>query len=428
MEKDVKDERDVKNEPGTNVTETNETNKKPEAVVTKFKTLGAVSGAHFMNDATQALLIPAYPLLMQKFSLSFTELGLITATYQITASILQPFIGLWIDKHPMPRSLPFAMCLVIIGLLTISAAPQYIWILIGAVILGMGSSIFHPEASRLARKSSGGRFGMAQSLFQVGGNAGSACGPLLVAAIVMPRGLYSLSWLVVLPITAMALLLWVGRQEQGQVKLPGEANVKARVNHETRPNHSRGMVIRVLTILVIMVFAKFFYIASISNFFIFYLTYKFDISIQDAQVRLFFFMFALAAGTLLGGPLGDRIGRRYVIWFSIFGAAPLTLILPYLDLKWTSIVIFIAGLILSSAFSAIVVFGQDLLPGRVGAVAGLFFGLSFGMAGIGAATLGIVADAYGIATVYFICSFLPLLGILAVFLPPDNELRNPKST
>jgi len=396
-----------------------EAGKKPEGAETKLKILGSVSGAHFLNDATQSLLIPSYPLLMQQFALSFTELGLLTAAYQLTASILQPFVGFLTDKKPMPRSLLLAMCLVLIGLLIISAAPQYIWLIAGAIVLGMGSSIFHPEASRVARKASGGRFGMAQSIFQVGGNAGSACGPLLVAAIVMPRGQYSLSWLAALPITAIILLLWLGRQGQG--KWLGEPNV--RTAPKTSPSRPRGMVLRVLAILVTLVFAKFFYTASITNYFIFYLTYRFGISVQAAQVRLFFFMFALAAGTLLGGPLGDRIGRRYVIWFSILGAAPLTLILPYLDLKWTTIVIFIAGLILSSAFSAIVVFGQDLLPGRVGTVAGLFFGLSFGMAGIGAAVLGIVADAYGIEMVYKICSFLPLLGILAVFLPPDSELH-----
>ena len=396
-----------------------DTDKKPETEETKLKILGSVSGAHFLNDATQSLLIPSYPLLMQQFSLSFTELGLLTAAYQMTASILQPFIGFLTDRRPMPRSLLLAMCLVLIGLLMLAAAPQYIWLIAGAVVLGAGSSIFHPEASRVARKASGGRFGMAQSVFQVGGSAGSACGPLLVAAVVMPRGQYSLSWFVILPIMAMFLLLWLGRQGQGEWL--GKPNVRAAPR--SGPSHPRGMVIRVLAILVTLVFAKFFYVASISNYLIFYLTYRFDISIQGAQVRLFFFMFALAAGTLLGGPLGDRIGRRYIIWFSILGAAPLTLMLPNLDLKWTSIVIFVAGLILSSAFSAIVVFGQDLLPGRVGMVAGLFFGLSFGMAGLGAAVLGIVADIYGIEMVYKICSFLPLLGILAVFLPHDSELQ-----
>ena len=397
-----------------------ESDKKPETAGTKFKILGAVSGAHFLNDGTQALLVPSYPMLMQQFSLSFTELGLISATYQITASILQPFVGLWTDKHPMPRSLPFAMCLVLIGLLTISAAPQYFWLLAGAVVMGMGSSIFHPEASRAARKASGGHFGMAQSVFQVGGNAGTACGPLLVAAIVMPHGQHSLSWFAVLPITALMLLLWVGRQ----AKSPGEmiVNVRAAPTKTLSP-HPKGMVIRVLAILVILVFAKFFYISSINNYLIFYLTHRFGISVQAAQVRLFFFMFALAAGTLFGGPLGDRIGRRYIIWFSILGAAPFTLSLPYLDLAWTSVIIFVAGLVLSSAFSAIVVFGQELLPGRVGTVAGLFFGLAFGMGGIGAAILGRMADIYGIEAVYYFCSFLPLLGFLAVFLPADSELR-----
>jgi len=393
-----------------------ETIEKREATRTKFKILSAASGAHFMNDATQSLLIPVYPLLMQKFSLSFTELGLISATYQITGSILQPLVGLWTDKHSMPRLLPLGMCLSLIGLLIISVASQYLWIIVGAFGLGLGSSIFHPEASRVARKASGGRFGMAQSVFQVGGHAGSACGPLLVAAIVMQRGQYSLSWFTVLPIAAMALLLWIGRQEA----VLGETNVHIAAQSCSTP--PKGIVLRVLAILVTLVFASSFYTSSINNYLIFYLTHKFNIGVQAAQVSLFLFMFAMATGTLLGGPLGDRIGRRYIIWFSTLGAAPFTLILPYLNLAWTTVIIFVAGFILSSAFSAIVVFGQDLVPGHVGTIAGLFFGLSFGMAGIGAAVLGRVADIYGVEVVFQICSFLPLAGFLAMFLPSDRKI------
>ena len=390
---------------------------KPEIAGTKFKILSAISVAHFLNDATQALLVPMYPLLMRQFSLNFTELGLISLAYQITASLLQPFIGFWTDKYPMPRFLPIGMCFTLAGLLMLSAAPHYMWLLIGAIVLGIGSSIFHPESARVARMASGGRYGMAQSIFQVGGNAGVACGPLLVAAIVMPRGQYSLSWFAVLPLSAMALLLWIGKRGR-EIGLPGVTN--ARIATASSPPLPRGAIIRVFAILLLLLFAKSFYIASVSNYFIFYLIHQFGISVQAAQVRLFLFMFAMAAGTLLGGPLGDRIGRRYIIWFAILGATPFTLIMPYLNLEWTSVVIFVIGLVLSSAFPAIVVYAQNLIPGHVGAIAGLFFGLSFGLGGIGAAVLGRVADIYGIKTVFVICSFLPIAGLLAVFLPTDR--------
>jgi len=383
---------------------------------TKFKILWAISAAHFLNDATQMLLVPVYPLLMQQFSLSFTELGLISLTYQITASLLQPFIGFWTDKHPMPRMLPFGMCLTLAGLLTISSAPQYLWLIAGACVLGMGSSIFHPESVRVARFASGGRYGMAQSIFQVGGNAGQACGPLLVAAIVMPHGQHSLSWLAVLPLTAMALLLWIRGEESGQPRVSNTRTVSSSPFH-------KWVILRVFAILLALIFAKFFYIASINNYLIFYLTSKFGISIQAAQVRLFTFMLALATGTLLGGPLGDRIGRRYIIWFAILGAAPFTLIMPNLNLEWTSVALVVIGLVLSSAFASIVVFAQELVPGHVGTIGGLFFGLSFGMGGIGAAVLGKTADIYGMEVVFNICSFLPLIGFLAMFLPSDRKIR-----
>ena len=390
--------------------------KKIETVGMNLRVLGAVCAAHFLNDATQALLVPTYPLLKDRFPLDYADLGLITLTYQITASLLQPLIGFWTDKHPMPRLLPIGMCFTLAGLLTISTAPHYLWIIAGALILGMGSSIFHPESARVARMASGGRFGIAQSIYQVGGNGGQAFGPLLVAAIVMPHGRHSLSWLAVIPLAAMVLLFWVRKETAGQF-----CTVKARA--ESFAPISKGIITRVFAILVVLVFSRDFYIASINNYIIFYLTEKFGIRIEAAQFRLFLFMFALASGALLGGLLGDRIGRRYIIWFSILGAAPFTLIMPYLSLEWASIVFIIIGFVLSSAFSAIVVFAQELVPGHVGTVAGLFFGLSFGMGGIGAAVLGKTADIYGIEAVFHICSFLPLLGLLAVFLPSDRRIR-----
>ena len=389
---------------------------KNETTGMSLKILCAIGAAHFLNDATQSLLVPVYPLLVQKYSLSFTELGLISLTYQITASLLQPFIGFWTDKHPMPRLLPIGMFLTLAGLLTISAAPHYLWIMAGATVLGMGSSIFHPESARTARLASGGRYGMAQSMFQVGGNAGQACGPLLVAAIVMTHGQYSLSWFAILPLSAMALLFWIRGEEIGQPSV-----IKKRVT--TSATHSKGFILRVFAILLALIFAKFFYTACINNYLIFYLTSKFGISVQAAQIRLFLFMLAFASGTLLGGPLGDRIGRRYIIWFAILGSSPFALILPHLNLEWTSVTLVVIGLVLSSAFASIVVFAQELVPGSVGTIAGLFFGLSFGMGGIGAAVLGRTADIYGMEVVFNICSFLPLIGFLAMFLPSDRKIR-----
>jgi FSR family fosmidomycin resistance protein-like MFS transporter len=373
--------------------------------------LGIVSASHFLNDATQALLIPIYPLLKDRFSLTFTQLGLISLTYQITGSLLQPLIGHWTDRHPMPRSLAAGMCLTLAGMLTVSAAPSYLWLILGACVLGMGSSVFHPESSRVARMASGGRFGLAQSVFQVGGNAGQACGPLLAAAIIVPHGQSSLSWLAPMPLIAAILLFWIGSWEAAELR---ETRQSLRESSSSLPSRTIAWI---FTILLVLIFSKYFYIASINNYLIFYLTRRFGIPVQAAQLRLFLFMFAMAAGTLLGGPIGDRIGRRRVIRVSILGVAPFTLALPYLNLAWTTVTIFVIGFILSSAFPAIVVFAQELLPGRVGTVAGLFFGLSFGMAGIGAAVLGRTADAYGVELVYDICAYLPLLGLLALYLP-----------
>ncbi len=384
-----------------------------------FTILLMISLSHFLNDTTQALLVPSYPLFKDGFMLNFTQIGLITLAYQLTASLLQPLIGIYTDRHPMPYSLAVGMAFTLVGLVTISQAPTYGVLIIGAMLLGTGSSVFHPESSRIARMASGGRFGLAQSIFQVGGNAGSACGPLLAAAVIVPHGQSSMGWFAVLPLTGIVCLFFVGRWAKGQMRRNVNKPLSSR---EIR--FPRKVVVGTFLVLLILVFSKYFYTASISSYFIFYLTDKFDISVQDAQYRLFAFLAAMAAGTLAGGPIGDRIGRKYVIWVSILGVAPFTLALPYLNLFWSTVFVVIIGLVLASAFSAIVVFAQEMLPGRVGLVAGLFFGLSFGMGGLGAGVLGRLADLYGIDFVYHICAFLPLLGCTAVFLPNVKEKRS----
>ena len=385
---------------------------------TKYKVLGAVSASHFLNDATQSLLVPIYPMLKSNFSLSFTQIGLITLTYQITASLLQPMVGFYTDKRPQPYSLPVGMSFSLVGLMILAFAPAYHWLLLGAALVGMGSSVFHPESSRVARMAAGGQFGLAQSVFQVGGNAGSSIGPLMAAAVIIPNGQWSLSWFAVLPITGIIILFQVSKWASGQRRKA--STLAAAPQKSSLP---RKTVIRTLAVLLALVFSKYFYMASITSYFIFYLIHKFGISVQSAQVHLFIFLFAVAAGTILGGPVGDRIGRKYVIWVSILGITPFTLALPYMDLFWTSILIFIIGFILASAFSAIVVFAQELMPGHVGMVAGLFFGLSFGLGGVGAAVLGNLADSHGIEFVYRLCSYLPLFGLLAIFLPNLQEKK-----
>ena len=357
-------------------------------------------------------------MLKSNFSLSFTQIGLITLTYQITASLLQPMVGFYTDKRPQPYSLPVGMSFSLVGLMILAFAPAYHWLLLGAALVGMGSSVFHPESSRVARMAAGGQFGLAQSVFQVGGNAGSSIGPLMAAAVIIPNGQWSLSWFAVLPITGIIILFQVSKWASGQRRKA--STLAAAPQKSSLP---RKTVIRTLAVLLALVFSKYFYMASITSYFIFYLIHKFGISVQSAQVHLFIFLFAVAAGTILGGPVGDRIGRKYVIWVSILGITPFTLALPYMDLFWTSILIFIIGFILASAFSAIVVFAQELMPGHVGMVAGLFFGLSFGLGGVGAAVLGNLADSHGIEFVYRLCSYLPLFGLLAIFLPNLQEKK-----
>ncbi|SUB81943.1 Fosmidomycin resistance protein [Pragia fontium] len=386
---------------------------------TSFRILGAISVSHMLNDMTQSLIIAIYPMLQGEFSLSFGQIGLITLTYQLTASLLQPLIGLYTDKHPKPFSLPIGMGFTLVGLILLAYASSFHMVLLAAALVGTGSSVFHPESSRVARMASGGRHGMAQSIFQVGGNLGSSLGPLLAAAFIAPYGKGTLTWFAVAPLLAIVVLLQVGRWYQAQQRSnSGKVFKPSTVQH--LPNKTVAFS---LFILLTLIFSKYFYLASISSYYTFYLMHKFGITLQNAQVHLFIFLFAVAAGTIIGGPVGDKIGRKYVIWASILGAAPFTLILPYASLYWTGILTVIIGLIMASAFSAILVYAQELIPGKIGMVSGLFFGLSFGMGGLGAAALGYVADHTSIETVYHICAFLPLLGILTALLPNIEHKR-----
>jgi FSR family fosmidomycin resistance protein-like MFS transporter len=382
---------------------------------TRFRVLGAISFSHFLNDMIQSLILAIYPLLKNDFKLSFAQIGLITLTFQLTASVLQPFIGMYTDRHPQPRALSIGMSFTLIGLLLLSIAPNYGTVIIAAALVGSGSSIFHPESSRVARLASGGQHGLAQSIFQVGGNAGSSVGPLLAAWIIIPYGRTSVAWFSLAALVAIFVLWRIGDWYLRQHALPSGKSVLHAAREQLSP--VTGKVAWSISILVALVFSKYFYLASLSSYYTFYLISKFHLSIQSAQLHLFGFLFAIALGTLVGGPVGDRIGRKRVIWVSILGVAPFTLVLPYADAAWTSVLVFIIGLTIASAFSAILVFAQELLPGRVGTVSGLFFGLAFGVGGIGAALLGKLADVRGIEYVYNVCSFLPLIGLLTAFLP-----------
>jgi MFS transporter, FSR family, fosmidomycin resistance protein len=381
---------------------------------TAFRVLGALSFSHFLNDLIQSVILAIYPLLKANFSLSFVQVGLITLTYQITASLLQPVIGLYTDKHPQPRSLSFGMAATLGGILLVAFAPTFPILLCGAALVGTGSSIFHPESSRIARMASGGRHGLAQSIFQVGGNAGSAAGPLVAAWFVIPHGQSSMSWVALVALLAIVVLWFVGGWYIAN--LPA-FRAKAKAQRATHVSLPRGRVTASLAILLALVFSKYFYLASITSYFTFYLIEKFGVSVQTAQLHLFVFLFAVAAGTLLGGPIGDRIGRKRVIWVSILGVAPFTLALPHVGLEATTVLSFVIGFVIASAFSAIVVYAQELVPGKVGTVSGLFFGFAFGMGGIGAAVFGSLADTHGVAAVYEVAAFLPLMGLVTIFLP-----------
>lgn len=390
----------------------------PSAVVMPI--LLGLSLCHLLNDMIQSLLPAIYPLLKNSFQLTFAQIGMITLTYQVTASLLQPLVGHYTDKHPRPFSLAIGMCFTCLGLLWLSRATLYPELLSAAAIVGIGSSIFHPESSRMARSASGGQHGLAQSLFQVGGNAGTAIGPLLAAYIILPRGQGSIALFCAAAMLAIALLVPIGLWYAKRLRERANKSKRAAAD----PGISHNKVVLALVVLVMLVFSKYFYLSSITNFYTFYLMKHFSISIQDAQLHLFIFLAAVAAGTFAGGPIGDRIGRKYVIWVSILGVLPFSLLMPYSDLLWTSVLSAAIGLILASAFSAILVYAQELVPGKVGTISGLFFGLAFGLGGIAAALLGKWADAIGIEAVYRYCAFLPALGILTVFLP---DMRPPKA-
>jgi MFS transporter, FSR family, fosmidomycin resistance protein len=390
---------------------------------TAVAVLAVISVCHMLNDIIQSLIMAIYPMLKTAFSLDFGQIGLITFTFQCTASLLQPVVGFYTDRNPTPYSLVVGMASSLLGLLLMAVASSYSMVLAAAALIGMGSSVFHPESSRVARLASGGRHGLAQSVFQVGGNFGTAIGPLLAAFIVLPHGQGSLAWFSVVALIAMALLAGIGSWYGKTIKLKGETAGK---ELEAIAAISKGKVGRSIAILMALTFSKHFYLVSITSFYIFYLIHTFGLSVQGAQIYLFIFLGAVVAGTVIGGPIGDRIGARRVIWWSILGVLPFTLMLPYADLFWTAVLSVIIGVILASAFPAIVVYAQGLLPGRVGMVAGLFFGLAFGIAGIGAAALGKLADLTSITFVYHVCAFLPAIGLLGAFLPemaPKRQTR-----
>jgi FSR family fosmidomycin resistance protein-like MFS transporter len=389
---------------------------------TAFAVLSALSFCHLLNDMMQSLLPAIYPILKSAYALDFGQIGLITLTNQLTASLLQPVIGFYTDRRPKPYSLALGMGFTLSGLLLLSIASNFMLILLSAGFVGIGSSVFHPESSRIARLASGGRHGFAQSLFQVGGNAGSSIGPLLAAFIVLPRGQSSIAWFSLVALVAIGLLWNIGQWYRQKIATAGAGGRAA--GHEAHHALSSRQVAWAIAILLALIFSKYVYLASLSSYYTFYLISKFHLSVQSAQLHLFAFLGAVAAGTIIGGPIGDKFGRKYVIWGSILGVLPFTLLLPYASLFWTGILTVIIGLILASAFSAIIVYAQELLPGNVGMVAGLFFGFAFGIGGIGAAALGKLADYTGIAFVYHLCAFLPAIGILTAFLPNLDTRRS----
>ncbi|WP_248750079.1 MFS transporter [Pseudomonas sp. MWU15-20650] len=377
-----------------------------------MRVLGACALAHMINDLIQAVLPSVYPMLKANYGLSFTQVGLITLTFQLTASLLQPWIGYHTDRHPKPWLLPAGMVCTLIGILMLAFVGTFPAILLAAGLVGVGSSTFHPETSRVARLASGGRYGLAQSTFQVGGNAGSALGPLLAAAIIIPYGQTHIAWFGLFAVFAILVLYGLSRWYRHHLNL-----FKLKQGGKATHGLSKGRVTFALVVLALLVFSKYWYMTSLTSYFTFYLIEKFQLSVASSQMYLFLFLGAVAVGTFAGGPIGDKIGRKKVIWFSILGAAPFTLALPYVDLFWTAVLSVVIGFIIASAFSAIVVFAQELVPGNVGMIAGIFFGLMFGFSGIGAALLGLLADSHGIEYVYKICSFLPLAGILTILLP-----------
>ena len=387
-----------------------------------MRVLGAVSASHLINDMMQSLIVAIYPLLQGRFSLTFAQIGIITLTFQLTASLFQPVVGLFTDHKPRPYLLPLGMTSTLCGLLLLAYAPTYATVLLAAALVGLGSAVFHPESSRVARLASGGRHGLAQSIFQVGGNTGSAIGPLVAAAVIVPYGQHSVAWFGLPALLGIVLLLQVSRwHTHHHIAAVQRGAVAAVVSP-----YPQRVVLGAIAVLLSLIFSKYFYVAGISTFYTFYLIDKFGLSVQSAQVHLFVFLFASALGTLVGGPLGDRIGRKPVIWFSILGVAPFALMLPHADLFWTTALTIVISLVLSSAFSAIVVYAQELVPGKVGMVSGLFFGFAFGMGGLGAAVLGVLADHTSIDFVYRTIAYLPLLGVVAALLPKRSGGHAPR--
>ncbi len=390
---------------------------KQAAQTTTFVIILALSFSHMLNDIMQSLLAAIYPMLKADFRLAFWQIGLLTMAFQVTASLLQPAVGWYTDRRPLPYSLSFGMGSTFVGLLMLAFAGQYWLLIVGAAFIGFGSAVFHPEASRIARLASGGRFGMAQSVFQIGGNTGTAIGPLLAAFIVVPFGQSSVAWFSIIALVGMVVLWRVGdwySRERQQAKSTTDGPL-FRLPRKT--------VIVALLALIALTFSKNVYVASLSSYYTFFVIEKFGVSVQASQLLLFLFLGASAAGLILGGLVSDKVGARTVIWFSILGALPFTLALPYADLTWTAVLTVIIGIVMSSAFPAIVVFAQELVPGRVGMIAGIFFGFAFGMGGLGAAVLGVVADYKGIDFVYLLCSFLPAIGLAAIFLPSHAALK-----
>ena len=397
-----------------------------DSVVTRLRlpVLGALSAAHFLNDMMQSLLLAIYPIIKGDFRLSFTQLGLISLTYQLAASILQPAVGMITDRHPRPFAAAIGMGFTMTGLFVLASAREYILLLLAAALIGMGSAIFHPESSRMARLAAGGRHGLGQSIFQIGGNIGGALGPMVAVVVLLPFGRQSAAWFGVAAILAFGLLWWVGAwyQRQQQVAL-----VVKRQSTEVQHPFPTSTIVRGIGLLLLLLFSKYFYLESLDSYFMFYLVSRFHVTGQEAQFCLFAFFAAVAVGTIVGGLVADRVGRRGVILWSILGAAPFTLALPHADLKWTMILAVLIGLIIASAFSAIVVLAQELMPNRIGMVSGLFFGLAFGFGGIGAAILGALADRLGIEAVFDLCAYVPLLGVVALLLPDITESRSPHS-
>jgi MFS transporter, FSR family, fosmidomycin resistance protein len=388
-----------------------------------FRVLVAVSFCHLLNDLVQSLLPSIYPILKSSFHLDFSHLGYLTLTYQIVASLLQPIIGRFTDGRPVPYALSIGMTFTLVGLILLAFAPTFLWLMIASSLVGIGSAIFHPESSRIARMASGGKHGFAQSFFQVGGNTGSAIGPLLAALIVLPQGQRGMAWFTLPALLGIVVLLRVGRWYKARQAGTSTGKHAQRVTHH---GLSRLQVGGAMAVLIALIFSKYFYLASLSSYYTFYLIQRFHVSVKLSQILLFLFLAAVAAGTLIGGSVGDRYGRKLVIWISILGVLPFTLILPYASLFWTGVLSVIIGFVIASAFSAILVYAQDLLPGRVGMISGLFFGVAFGMGGIGAAVLGHLADVTSITFVYHVCAYLPAIGLLTGLLPNLEAAKRAK--